>query len=291
MIVAALVFTIAAPPPSRTADTSLIVSTAWLAQHAADRAVVLIQVDANDSAYRAGHIPGARFLPYQAIIAEVNGLSTELPPVDSLRAHLEALDVSNSSHVVLTGSPLTVARAFFTLDYLGLRNVSVLDGGVAKWRAEGRRVEEGVGTKAVARGHLVVTAHPEIVATSDWIAARVASGGAGLALVDTRHEDEYLGRNPASTGHIAGARRLEWEEMFTSTTEFALKDRATIEQMWRSLAAPGDTVVAYCRVGHRSSATYFVARLLGYPVKLYDGSYQDWSARGMALVKTATGPR
>jgi thiosulfate/3-mercaptopyruvate sulfurtransferase len=270
-------------------DSSLLVSTAWLVRHVSDRSVVVIQVDLTDSAYRSGHLPGARFLPYQAIVAEADGLSTELPPVDSLRDRLERVGVSTTSHVVLTGSPLTVARAFFTLDYLGMRNVSVLNGGVTKWHAEGRPVNRTV--PRVRRGDLAVSVHPDVVASSEWIRLRVASGARGVALVDTRHEDEYLGTNSASAGHIAGARRLEWEEMFTTMSEFSLKNYDELARMWDSLAAPGDTVVAYCRVGHRSSATYLVARLLGYPAKLYDGSYQDWSARGLPLVTAPTTPR
>ncbi|HEY4101835.1 MAG TPA: rhodanese-like domain-containing protein [Gemmatimonadales bacterium] len=270
-------------------DSSLLVSTEWLARHLSDRSIVVVQVDISDSAYRSGHLPGARFLPYQMIITEASGLSTELPAVDSLRDRLEHVGISTGSHVVLTGSPLTVARAFFTLDYLGLRNVSVLDGGVTKWRAEGRPIDRTI--PVVRRGALAVSAHPEVVASSEWIAAHLASGARGVALVDTRHEDEYLGTNPASAGHIAGARRLEWEAMFSSTTEFSLKEYGELARMWDALAAPGDTVVAYCRVGHRSSATYLVARLLGYPAKLYDGSYQDWSARRLPLVTTPTSGR
>lgn len=265
-------------------DNDVIVTTDWLAAHRADPTVVVLQVGLTDSAYRAGHLPGARFVRYQAFIANANGNATELPSPDSLRSLFEGLGVSNGTHVVLTGPPLETSRAFYTLDYLGLAGVSVLDGGTTKWKQEHRPIDDHTAT--VSRGHLTTPVRPSVFATAEWISAR--AGRRGLSIIDTRREDEYLGVVAASAGHIAGARRLEWQEMFRDQNEFWLKDRAELEKMWRERAAPGDTVVAYCRVGHRSSATYLVSRFLGYPARLYDGSYEDWARRGLPLVRTAT---
>lgn len=278
---------LAALVASQHVDTSLIVSSAWLASHLRDPAVVVLQVDANDSAYRAGHIPGARLLRFGSFIADANGVSTELPPADSLRALFESLGVSTSSHVVLTGSPLVVSRAFFTLDYLGLGHVAVLDGGTTAWKASGHAVEER--TSAITRGHIATTARPDVVARSGWVTSRI--GKPGMSLIDTRREDEYLGTAPGVKGHIAGARRLDWQDAFRDPAEFSLQDVATLQRLWQERVTPGDTVVAYCRTGHRGSATYFVSRLLGYPVKLYDGSYEEWAKLDLPLVTTPTALR
>lgn len=269
------------------ADTSLVVSVDWLAKHLHDPAVVVLQVETGDSAYRAGHIPGAQPLQYSSLIMDLNGNSTELPPADSLRVLFESVGVSTNTHVVLVGAPLIVSRAFFTADYLGLAHLSVLDGGVTAWKAAGHAVEHGA--PAIVRGQIVATAHPEVVAHASWIMQRL--GHAGMALIDTRRDDEYLGAAPGVKGHIAGARRLEWQDLFRDPNEFRLKDVAELRQLWRERVAPGDTVVAYCRTGHRGSATYFVSRLLGYPVKLYDGSYEEWAKLGLPLVTTPTALR
>ena len=269
---------------TRSVDSSLVVSTEWLARRLHDPAVVVLQVDAGDSAYRAGHIPGARLLRYGSFIIDGGGNSTELPSADSLRALFESVGVSTNSHVVLVGAPLVVSRAFFTCDYVGLAHVSVLDGGMTKWKASGDPVEQR--TPAIVRGHLVVTPHPEIVARSGWIVEHL--GKPGMSLIDTRREDEYNGTATGVAGHIAGARQVDWQSFFCDPNDFALMDVAELQRLWRERVAPGDTVVAYCRVGHRSCATYFVSRLLGLPVKLYDGSYEEWSRLGLPVVKTAT---
>jgi len=270
-------------------DTTLIVSAVWLAAHSKDPNVVVLHVDHSDSAYRAGHIAGARFVLYMHYTMDVGGIGTELPPVDSLRALFEAVGVSDDSHVVITGGPLMATRAFFTLDYMGLRHVSILDGGLGPWRAAGGSVTPGE-SPTVKRGHITPHPRPEIVAKSDWMLAHL--GKPGVSLIDTRTIEEYDGvgerRGLPSNGHLEGARRLEWQEAMRDPNEFSPKDRAELARMWAERVVPGDTVAAYCLVGYRASFTYFASRYLGYPVKLYDGSYQEWSKKNLPLVKTAT---
>jgi len=290
--VAGILLAAAGPPVAgqsgRAAPADLVVSTEWLAAHRGDPDIVLLQVDRSDSAYLAGHIPGARFLGYAGIIAEVNGVLAELPPADSLRRLFEAAGVSTATHVVLTGQPLMVTRAFFTLDLLGHARVSVLDGGLTRWKAEGREVTREA--PPPGRGSLAVRPRPELVASAEWVMARV--GKAGVSLVDARTDGEYLGTGERpgqrSNGHIPGARRLEWQDLFQRPDEFALKDRDLLARLWAERAAPGDTVVAYCLTGIRASSAFFVSRLLGHPVKLYDGSYDEWAKKNLPLEKAAT---
>lgn len=270
------------------ADTSLVVSTDWLAAHADDPSVVVLHIDRSDSTYRAGHIPGARHVAYAALSVDLNGIRVELPLPDSLRALFEGVGVSNPSHVVLTGPPLMVARAFFTLDYLGHQHVSGLDGGFTKWKAEGRSVQQNA--PEVTRGHITPHPRPVVVAQAEWLLGRLDKPG--TSLVDTRTEGEYLGTGERpglpSNGHLDGARRLEWQEMFRDPNEFSPKGLDDLAALWRERVTPGDTVVTYCTVGYRGSGSYFVSRLLGYPVKLYDGSYEEWSKKNLPLVKAVT---
>jgi thiosulfate/3-mercaptopyruvate sulfurtransferase len=273
-----------APKP----DTSLIVSTDWLARNLDDRSVVVVVVDRTDSAYRAGHVPGARFVRYAAIGETVNGILLELPSPDSLRSLFESVGVSNGTHVVLTGRPLVVTRAFYTLSYLGLAHVSALDGGFTKWKRERHPVETAA--PAVARGKITPAPHPEIVAKAQWVLDRV--GKPGYSFIDTRTDSEYLGLTTRgglrSAGHLDGARRLEWQTAFTDSTEFSPKSIEELGALWRERVVPGDTVVAYCYIGYRASGTYFISRLLGYPAKLYDGSYDEWAKLNYPTVTTVT---
>jgi thiosulfate/3-mercaptopyruvate sulfurtransferase len=81
-------------------------------------------------------------------------------------------------------------------------------------------------------------------------------------------------------GHLAGARQLQWEELFADGAT-QLKPRAELERLFAERVRPGDAVVTYCWVGYRASATWFIAQWLGYDARLYDGSYQDWSQRAL----------
>jgi thiosulfate/3-mercaptopyruvate sulfurtransferase len=266
----------------RAGGESLVVSTAWLAAHLGDPSVVVLDVTGGDS-HRDAHVPGARTLPYGDVIVQRDGVRSELPPVDRLRALFERLGVSDSTRVVVYGDePPMATRVLFTLDYLGHERISLLDGGLAQWRAEGRPVTRE--EPRVARGRLTPHVRPELVAGAEWIHTRL--GRPGIALVDTRTDGEYLGEGERhgmpSAGHLAGARQLQWEQLFHDET-YLLRDRDELRRLYSDRVATGDTVVTYCWVGYRASATYLVARYLGYPAKLYDGSYQDWSQRKLAV--------
>ena len=284
----ALLPVVVAAPDRLAAQTTpqapVAVSTSWLADHLEDPRVLVVEmVHMGEGAPQ--HIPGSRPLDYMALIQNVNGVASELPAADSIRALLESVGASDDSHIVLTGPPLLVTRAFFTFDYFGFPRVSALDGGVTKWKNEGRPTQRDF--SRAARGH--VTPRPPIlgaVASTEWVRDHV--GKRGVALFDTRTEGEYLGTSHAE-GHIAGARRIEWQEFLPDSNDFRLADQQTIMRLWSArVDSPRDTVVAYCAVGYRASGTYFVSRLLGIPVKLYDGSYDAWSKAKLPVTKTPT---
>jgi thiosulfate/3-mercaptopyruvate sulfurtransferase len=269
------------------AGESIIVSTEWLAAHLSDPSVVVLAVDHEANGYRDAHIPGARFVDYMTVIASRDGLSTELPAASDLRERFEQLGISNATHVVLYGSPLMVSRTFLALEYLGSNNVSVLNGGLTKWRAEGRSITRD--EPRVARGRFEPHVRPEIIADADWVSARV--GKSGIAFIDTRTDGEYLGSGDRhgmpSTGHVQGAHQLQWQELFREPNDLLFQDRDELARLYAARAHAGDTVVTYCFVGYRASMTYLVARYLGYPARLYDGSYEDWARRRLPTVSGA----
>jgi thiosulfate/3-mercaptopyruvate sulfurtransferase len=265
-------------------QTPLVVTTEWLAAHLGDSNVVVIQAGGRQPDPKTERIPGSRYVPYMGFAPSVNGLGSELPSADSLRSLFARAGVSDNSHVILTGQPLSVTRAFYSLDFLGHPRVSVLDGGFTKWKREGRPVETT--ERAIVAGRLSSRQpRADVVVSTDWV--REHAGKPGIALCDTRTENEYIGADGAN-GHITGARLIEWRSYFTNTNDIELADRATLERLFNERAAPGDTIVAYCAVGYRASGTYFISRVLGVPVKLYDGSYDAWSKRGLPVVTAAT---
>lgn len=272
---------------AQTPNPGMLVSTDWLAQRLNDPTVVVLHVG-HGGDFRNGHIPGARPIGYDDVRIERDGIGTELPPLEQLRRTFETLGISDDTHVVIyasgNGMAPMASRVFLSLDHLGHPMISLLNGGMARWRAEDRHL--ATDEPRVTPGRL--TPRPRAVTVdADWVHARI--GSKGVAFIDTRTTPEYVGTGTRSglpsTGHIAGARQLEWEQLFSDASGGTFLEPDALARLYSDRVAPGDTVVTYCLVGYRASMTYFGARLLGYPVRLYDGSYQDWSRRGLPLKK------
>ena len=267
----------------------MLVSTEWLAKNLSDPSVIVIVVDRNDSAYKAGHVPGARYLPYVTLGQTVDGIQLELPSPDSIRNLFESAGVSSSSHVILTGRPLTVTRAFYTLDYIGMQHVSALDGGFTKWKRENRAVETTA--PLFARGTITPSrcdpgSSPKPPGCSIALARKDSRSSTRAPTANISGSSSRGGLR--SLGHLDGARRLEWQDAFTDSNDFSPKSLAELGRMWNERVAPGDTVIAYCYIGYRASGSYFISRLLGYPAKLYDGSYDEWARLKYPTVTAVT---
>lgn len=272
-------------PPERRFNASVD----WL-HHNFEHAVVL-HVDRNRQSYDSSHIETAQFVPMSAFVVERDGLSTELPTVAHLDSLLESLGIGDDGKkIVLYGDVLATARLFFTLDYLGLADrVLMLDGGFKLWRDGGHPVT-AMATAAPARANLTVTPRPETVVDAAWITAHAKDRSA--IPIDARKAEEYAGSVPEDgvprPGHIPGAANLDWSRLFA---EGRLKSDSELEALFRSAgAAPDRTTIAYCRVGTRASALYYAAKVIGFPVVLYDGSMMDWSRRSELPVATGAAP-
>lgn len=262
--------------------SSAIISTEWLATHLDDANLVLLHVGMRHQGTPEEFIPGARFLDYHEIAVERDGLSIELPPVEDLVSVFRAAGVSNHSRVVVYGSPGHVpARVFMTLDYLGHGELtSVLDGGIEAWKAEGRPL--GASAETSAPGDFEAQVRDDVLVTADWIHERLEDRG--VVLIDARPEDEYTGERAVRDlrpGHIPGAYNLYWEDLVTSGELPRLKDLDEVAARFsESGASKEGLVVSYCTIGMRASFTYLVSRHLGYDARFYDGSWNEWGARG-----------
>lgn len=257
-----------------------VVDAAWLSARLEDPTLVVLHVDRNGD-YEGGHVPGARKLVYSRIVTRRGSVTSELPDATELRATFESLGVSDGSTVVVYAHEAPMAtRVLLSLAAVGVERIAYLDGGLERWRAEGRPL-----SRTAVRptpGSLTAKATAPVTVDAAWIETRLSRPG--LALIDTRTSGEYVGSGNRSgmpsAGHLFDARQLEWEDLF-SDGRVTLKPRAELARLFRERVADGDLVVTYCWVGYRASATWFVARLLGYDARLYDGSYQDWSQRGL----------
>lgn len=281
-------FVTAQTSPVRASDsaTTLIVEVEWLAQHINDRNLVVLYVG-DPQAYATGHIPGARQLTMNDLAhppGGANDLTLELPDPGVARAKLMTLGVSDDSRIVVYGNDVpNVTRVIFTLDYLGLGGqTSFLNGFLPAWKRAGQPAV----TEATKITPGTLTPRPTKSVAVDATVVQGIRERANYKLVDARAPVFYNGTQPTGNnvfGHIPGAVNIPFTDISDSAQ---MIDRARIEKLFRDAGIrPGETVVAYCHIGMQGTAVVLGARLIGQPVMLYDGSFQDWATRNRGPVE------
>ena len=265
--------------------SEMLVTTEWLAEHLHDGDLVVLSVGSSPDFYSKGHIPGARQIRLGDIAVTRDGIPNEMPSEDKLREVFAAAGVSNNSRVVLYGerSNLMAARAYFTLDYLGVAgHAALLDGGIEKWKAESRPLSTEAVTAKPAR--LTIAPRPAILV--DTPTMKTLAAKKDVALIDARPAKEFTGEQLSEdvqkAGHIPGATSLYWMDMLVSKENPVLRPEAELRKMYaQAHASPGRQVVTYCRTGMQSSFDYFVAKYLGYEPSMYDASFYEWSLKDL----------
>lgn len=268
--------------------SSLLVDSAWLAQHLDDANLVLLHVSdamGGPGDFKSQHIPGAQEIGLGDISTShgtaSHRLSLELPSIEQLTSAFRSRGVSNDSRIVVyiaSGSISSATRVIWTLTYYGLGDrVSLLDGGMDAWRAAGNPVTSDV--KTPAPGKLTPHIHSEVFADAAWVSAHLHQPG--VSIIDGRAPSSYNGSKDmgmSRAGRVPGARSLPIELLVND--DGRLKDKAALAQLFdRAGAKSGNQIVGYCYIGQRATLIWLTATMLGYQARLYDGSWQDWSAR------------
>ena len=197
-----------------------------------------------------------------------------------LKEVFEKLGVKDNSHIILYVAKdqlSTTTRTFLTLDAMGFgARTSILDGGYSLWKKEGHAITTDV--REVKRGKLDVCPQDDVIVTLDYVRNNLHH--AGVDMVDARTAEFYSGaRSPRGqrAGHIPGASNLPYETLVDAEGKWKPADELR-KQMEGVGIKPGDRVVSYSHVGQQATVVYFVARYLGLDARLYDGSWEDWSA-------------
>jgi thiosulfate/3-mercaptopyruvate sulfurtransferase len=269
----------------------MLVTTGWLAENLSEPDLIVLCINTTPEFYSKGHIPGARQVKLEDIAVTRDGIPNELPPTETLKHIFEVAGVSNSSRVVLYGERfnLLAARAYFTLDYLGVAaRVALLDGGLEKWTAERRPLSTEIPQSKT--GTIVVSPRPEILVDTKAMRDLSQKKPGSVTLLDARPTKEFTGEqlseDVAKAGHIPGAKGLFWMDMLVSRQNPVLKPEAELRRMYSEVNAKADQpLVTYCRTGMQSSFDYFVAKYLGYDPSMYDASFFEWSKSNLPVEK------
>jgi len=261
-----------------------LVDTNWLAAHAADAHVRV--VDMRGRGYEDGHVPAAVYLAPDAI-RDAKAPPTFLPTPEAFAATMEKLGIGDDTHVVVYDERGGIygARLWWILTYFGHTNVSLVNGGWTKWIAEGRATSRA--QPAPVTVHFTPKPHPEMVATAADLVAAINKPG--VTIVDARTTAEIDGKDLRGIkrgGFIESSVPVYWEELLDPQTRtFKSADEITAIYQSRGVL-PSAHVIAYCQVGMRASVDLFALHLIGYSnLRNYYGAWEEWGNRDDLPIK------
>jgi thiosulfate/3-mercaptopyruvate sulfurtransferase len=260
------------------AKAQILVSPQWVNEHKQDPKLVVLQVSYLQFDYDREHIPGSRYLWTGWLAPDSPTGAYNMPDAKTATDVLQRLGINSDSYIVVTHMRNEVspaARMFLTLENLGLKGkVSFLNGGLEAWKKEGYPVTKEI--PVVKKGNITVKPG-SILVDKDYV-LKTMNSDKGV-IVDARMKRYYDGEpvgNPRD-GHIKGALNIPYPDMINQTT-YLFKPVDSLSYYFTPVVPDKNKeIVTYCFIGQTASVIYMTGRILGYDVKLYDGSLQEWS--------------
>ena len=260
-----------------------LVTTEWLASHLGTEGLVVLESDEDVLLYDTGHIPGAYKLDWHTDLNDP--LTRDYVDGERFAQVMSERGITRDTTVVIYGdkSNWWAAYALWVMTLFGHEDVRLLDGGRAAWIAEDRELTTDVPPVASADYPVIERDDSTVRAFKDDVLAHL-----GSPMVDVRSPGEYSGEllhmpdypqeGAMRGGHIPGAKSVPWARAANEDGTFRTREELEAIYQEEQGLAPSDDVVAYCRIGERSSHTWFVlTHLLGFErVRNYDGSWTEW---------------
>ena len=263
----------------------VLVSTAWVQQHLNSPDIRIVESNEDPLLYSTGHLPGAVEIDWTRDLNDP--LKRDYLDREQFEALMSRCGISNETTVVFYGDKNNwwATYAAWVFHLFGHQNVRIMDGGRKKWADEGRPMDTERSKVEASEYRAPVRDDKEFRAFRDQVLQHVAQEG---KMIDVRspqefsgertHMPDYPNEGALRGGHIPGAKSVPWAKAVAEDGTF--KDAAQLRELYQEGAGigPEDDVIVYCRIGERSSHTWFALRyLLGYPnVRNYDGSWTEW---------------
>jgi thiosulfate/3-mercaptopyruvate sulfurtransferase len=261
-----------------------LVSVEWLEQNLGDPGIRIVEVDEDTSLYEKGHIPGSIAWSWSGDLH--HPVRRDYLAQDGFSSLLATSGVGPDTTVILYGGNNNwfAAYAYWLLKYRGFDNVKLLDGGRKKWELESLPLNSE--TPPIAPTDFVITGgeRPELRAFRDHVLNALETA----TFIDVRSPEEFTGEKiapdhlpqeqPYVPGHVPGAKNVPWSK--TANDDGTFKTADDLAALYESAGVSGGELISYCRIGERSSHTWFVlSELLGHEnVKNYDGSWTEYGS-------------
>ncbi|WP_431357495.1 sulfurtransferase [Haloarcula laminariae] len=273
-------------------------SAEWVREHldrfeSGDPSYRLVEVDMDPEQYEDWHIPGAVQIDWESDI--IDGLGGNVVPVDEAESLFGDLGITPETTVVVYGDQANwfAGHAYWVLKYYGHENVALLDGGRRYWDLEGYETSQEA-VSYPAQEYSIDGTNDEVRAYKDEVMAASEDDG---PIVDVRNPQEYRGDKPPAEipnttdreGHIPSASNIPWGQAVNADGTFKHVDE--LREIYGDFIDRDERAIAYCRIGERSSVTWFVlSELLGLDAANYDGSWTEWAADPDAPVASVDKP-
>lgn len=265
-------------------DKSILVTPEWVSERLNDEQLLILHVD-NEKSYKKAHIPGAQFISWKEYTYEDEDQIFDLPSTEKLKEMFQNKGINNNSIIVLyvesNWIPM-MSRVYLTLDYLGLsKNVYLLDGGLALWKAQGRTTTTEIPEPKT--GGFTVNIKENLVVNTEYV--KGAINNPNINIVDGRASVYYQGIEAGNggksrKGRIPGAKTIPFTSLYEKNENgsFTFLEKNDLEKIFNGQGLDKTKeLLLYCHIGMQLSAVYVVAKQLGYKdVKVYDGSFYEW---------------
>ena len=267
---------------SNTTQSELLVSGSWLEENLEDPSLVILHYG-KQADFEQEHIPGTRLVSIRKLLVDnEQGMRHELPDEQIIEQVIRSWGIHNNSKIVICyaeGNSIPMAaRLLFTLDYAGLGDqVALLNGGLIAWKDEKRSLSKS--KTEYEEGNFDIMVKEGILINKDEVLASLDSEN--VIIVDARPVEQYSGKakdhNSERNGHIKGAINIPFSQLTQDDSPHMFRSKDELQKLFNDHnIQAGSTIVTYCGSGIWASPVYFAVRSLGYKVRFYDASFQEW---------------